>query len=54
MNQHKKLIKSVAIRNPWAVAKVGDPCILSRHPTYEDAQRNKGARIDLEVRKIIG
>ena len=54
MNQHKKLIKSVAIQNPWALAKVGEPCILSRYPTYEDAERNRGKRIDLEVRKIIG
>lgn len=54
MTEHKKLIKSVAIQNPWAIAKVGEPTILARYPTKEQAERNKGNRIDLEVRKIIG
>ena len=42
------------IEYPWAIAKVGDPCILMRYATREQAERNKGNRIDIEVREVIG
>ena len=42
------------IKNKWALAKKGDPCILFRYATKEQAEHNKGNRIDLEVREIIG
>ena len=52
MKQAKKKLQPIKYR--WALAKVGDPCVLMRYTTKEQAERNKGNRIDLEVREVIG
>ena len=51
---NKPKIKISIPRDPWAVAKVGDPCVLQTFKTKPDAERHKGNRRDLEVREVIG
>lgn len=46
--------KKVETNGKWALAKVGDPGVLFVYNSKEQAERNKGGRIDLEVRRIIG
>ena len=42
------------IKKRWALAKIGSPTVMIIYETREQAELNKGNRIDLEVREVIG
>ena len=46
--------KKKVIKYKWALAIKGDPCILFRYETKEQAEKNIGQNKNLEVREIIG